>query len=310
MVLGGLSLFMVYRSVGFYVNDKENLEKQSEAEQEMSIIGKTCLKNAYERHLESQREDALFQDDLAKYMMGGIGAAYSRRFGEAAKLLGFPGWPEFGQQFTAVSTVMIDDFLKSGCEALREEPVIQIVNLGAGMDSRGYRLDFLSSSMVMYEVDFATVNHAKKIFLASANPEAKCKIVPVNCDLLVTGALETTLLEKGFDPLQPTLWIAEGLFSYIKPVSKTEELLQSMINLSGNGSEACFHFKRDDTSKQPGSLSGEKVGKLFEDWHDVKYINFGDPELDYGRYTQAKPNPLFAYGIAKKNNFVIEEFEP
>jgi len=282
------------------------LENQSEVEQQMSKIGKTSLKNAYERHLESQREDALFQDHLAKYMVGGIGASYSRRFGEAAKLLGFPGWPEFGKQFTAVSTVMIDEFLKSGCEALRENAVIQIVNLGAGMDSRGYRLDFLSPSMVMYEVDFSEVNHAKKVYLAQASPEPKCKIVPVNCDLRVRGALETALLEKEFDPLQPTLWIAEGLFPYIKPVSKQEELLQSMIKLSGNGSQACFHFKRDDASKQPGSLSGEKVGKIFENWHNVKYISFGDPELDYGRYTQPKPNPLFAYGIAKKNSSIIE----
>ena len=39
-------------------------------------------------------------------------------------------------------------------------------------------------------------------------------------------------------------------------------------------------------------------------------LSFGDPELDYGRYKQAKPNPLFAYGIAKKNSSIIEEPEP
>lgn len=300
-MLGGLSLFLVYRSVGFYINDKENLDQQSEVEKHMSKIGKTCLKNAYERHLESQREDALFQDDLAKYMMGAIGQAYSRRFGEAAKLLGFPGWPAFGKQFTSVSTVMIDEFLKSGCEALHKKTVIQIVNLGSGMDARGYRLDFLSSNTIMYEVDFAEVNAAKKEYLANLDPESKCKIVPVNCDLLVTGALEATLCEKGFDPSQPTLWIAEGLFPYIKPISKQKELLKSIIQLSSFGSEACFQFKRDDENKQPGSLSGEEVSSIFKDWSDVKYLHFGDPELDFGRYKAAKPNPLFAFAISKRN---------
>jgi len=298
-MLGGLTPYLVYMTSGYYVDDK--IDGQSKWEASMSKIGKTSLKNAYERHLETEREDALFKDPLAKHLAGVSGALFSKRFSEAGKLLGYPNWPEFGITFTAVGTKMVDDWLREGCKKFGSGTKIQIVNLGSGMDTRAYRLEFLEGNFVMYEVDLPEVNAAKQKFLAPINPEPKCEIVTVDFDLLTDGFADA-LADTGFKSSLPTFWILEGFLTYIRPVKKQLEILTLVTQLSGAGSEICFHFKEDQQKSGKNELSPDIINSIFASWYDIEYLKFGDEQLNFGRYKPKEPNEKFSYAICRRND--------
>jgi len=283
---------------GYYVDDQ--MDGQSEWEARMSKIGKTSLKNAYERHLETEREDALFHDPLAKHLMGVSGELFSKRFSEARNLLGYPDWPEFGITFTAVGTRMIDDWLREGCKKLGNGAKIQIVNLGAGMDARGYRLDFLNANFVMYEVDLPEVNLTKQKFLEPVNPKPKCKIVTVDFDLSMDGLVKA-LTDSGFELSLPTFWILEGLLSYIRPKEKRIEILNVISQASGAGSEVCFHFKEDEHQVGKNEVLRKTIDNIFTSWHDIEYFKFGEKQLNFGRYKPKEPNAKFSYAICRRS---------
>ena len=50
---------------------------------------------AWERHLESQRDDALFKDPFAKALAGTKGQGLSANFGKMCTTFEFPGWEDF-----------------------------------------------------------------------------------------------------------------------------------------------------------------------------------------------------------------------
>ena len=63
---------------------------------------------AYERYLESQREDALCNDPFGSALAGSKGETLSDNFGNNCAAFGFPEWPEFHKMWTAVRTKFID----------------------------------------------------------------------------------------------------------------------------------------------------------------------------------------------------------
>eukprot|EP00775_Hariotina_reticulata_P002750 gene2750-3045_t len=82
----------------------------------------------------------------------------------------------------------------------------QVVLLGAGMDTRPWRLD-LPPGIFWFEVDRRDVLKAKQAELHRAS-----------ADLQVTGWIHE-LVAAGLDLKQPVLWIAEGLLYYLEPES-------------------------------------------------------------------------------------------
>src|SRR5581483_8775445 len=85
--------------------------------------------------------------------------------------------------------------------------VRQVVLLGAGLDTRPYRLD-LPADLDWYELDRAKVFAAKDPVLAGAAP--RCRRHTVTADL--AGDWSTPLRAAGLDDRRETLWLAEGLF--------------------------------------------------------------------------------------------------
>jgi len=112
------------------------------AESPDNFVNDSAMMIAFERSLETARPDALFQDPFALAMAGKKGEGLSSTFGTYAAGFGFPEWPEFHKMWTAVRTKFIDDRLKA--HAATGE-FTQLVNLGAGVDTRAYRLDCFSA---------------------------------------------------------------------------------------------------------------------------------------------------------------------
>ena len=98
---------------------------------------------AWERALESKRgEGALFDDPLAGALAGTKGERLSADFENMCEAFEFAGWREFHQTWVAVRTRYIDDFIAQHAAA---GGFAQLVNLGAGMDTRPYRLECYST---------------------------------------------------------------------------------------------------------------------------------------------------------------------
>merc|ERR1712125_37105 len=101
-------------------------------------------------------------------------------FGAASVHFAFDGWPEFHKMWTAVRTKFIDDQL-----AKATADVSQLVNLGAGLDTRRFRLDCYKNLASVFEVDMAVINDAKAKILAKLGATPLCeKSEIVSIDLL------------------------------------------------------------------------------------------------------------------------------
>jgi methyltransferase (TIGR00027 family) len=166
------------------------------------------------RARESSRADRLFDDPWAGALAGSRGVAAMER-SEAAS---------GGENaFLPVRTRFFDDLVLA-------RAADQVVMLGAGLDTRPYRLP-LSPHLTWYEIDHPGPLSEKTAVLGGAVP--RCALIRVPTDVLDGWALD--LAAAGWDSSRPTLWIAEGLFFYL-PASGVSALLAATFTGSAAGS--------------------------------------------------------------------------
>jgi methyltransferase (TIGR00027 family) len=112
------------------------------------------------------------------------------------------------------------------------EGVRQAVILAAGLDARAYRLPWPDGTTV-YELDQPEVIAFKTETLETIGAQPKADRRAVAVDL--RDDWPKALRDSGFDPKQPTAWIAEGLLIYLPP--EAQDLLFDRIDeLSAPGS--------------------------------------------------------------------------
>ncbi|KUI09467.1 SAM-dependent methyltransferase [Mycolicibacterium acapulense] len=110
--------------------------------------------------------------------------------------------------------------------------VRQAVILAAGLDARAYRLPWPTGTTV-FELDQPEVIAFKSDTLSAlgAEPAANRRVVAID----LRDDWPKALLDNGFDPTQPTAWIAEGLLIYLPP--EAQDLLFDRIDdMSAPGS--------------------------------------------------------------------------
>lgn len=117
-------------------------------------------------------------------------------------------------------------------EDQQQKGVKQVVLLGAGLDTRAYRLEELDESVTLWEVDTPEIVDYKSKFLQDQTP--KCKRCTIATDLATSDWVQL-LQEDGFDPEIPTVWILEGLVYYI-PEASIKVLMDHISSLSSPGS--------------------------------------------------------------------------
>ncbi len=154
---------------------------------------------AHHRAIESARSDALFHDPFAARLAGVEGAAIAA--GAAPAAGGGDGW------YLTARTVLLD---RAVLDAVADE-CTRVVNLGAGLDTRPYRLD-LPADLEWIEVDLPAILAEKDAALAGETPRCRLRRVPL--DLADSDAL-TAVLPAGANPR--TLVLAEGLIMYLSP---------------------------------------------------------------------------------------------
>jgi len=158
----------------------------------------TAVWVAYYRDLESRRPDALFQDPYAKHMMGERGETIARFMNKTTH---YTAWT------LAIRTVVIDRFILEKIS----EGVDTILNLGAGLDARPYRLD-LPSGLKWIEVDFDRMISHKSQILAGEKP--RCTLERVSLDLS-SREERKELFARINSESKKVLVITEGVIPYL-----------------------------------------------------------------------------------------------
>lgn len=208
---------------------------------------------------------------------------------------------------TLIRTKFIDELVKK-----HGEYFLQVVLLGAGMDTRAYRLPFLNNTSV-FEVDSEEVIQYKSPRLEHFVPICKelhritgdfnnpsCSSYPRKVrrnrkpdelslnkkrDIRARKAIEkavakelsapvpagdfkpnwvTKLINSGYKPDTPTIWIAEGLFMYLLPTA-LQTTFKMIQEISSPNSVLCF-----DMFNSAARSSGAKWYSLFQTCIDRK----------------------------------------
>lgn len=166
------------------------------AESLIKGVSDTAFMVAAWRAAESERPDALFRDPFAARLAGEHGRAI------VASLRGFLG----GWQ-VVIRTLIIDDLIQKALAAGADT----IVNLGAGLDARPYRME-LPESLHWIEVDYPQVIDWKADKLAGDHP--RCRLDRVKLDLADLAGRRALFADLGASS-NKILIVTEGVLPYL-----------------------------------------------------------------------------------------------
>lgn len=193
-------------------------------------VGSTALFVATARALEARKPEPLAVDPYAELFCRAAGGDW------AAVIEGnLPGHQlltsDFGEHFVnfqGARTRYFDDYFRRAVEA----GVRQVVILAAGLDSRAYRLSWPDGTTI-FELDQPQVLAYKSYVLSQRGirPGAQRREVAVD----LREDWPQALRDSGFDPEQPSAWIAEGLLIYL-PAEAQAQLFTGIDNLAAPGS--------------------------------------------------------------------------
>lgn len=195
-------------------------------------VGATALGVAASRAAETALPDPLIRDEYAYLLVSSAGPAWARLASSD------PVWlsedpdarriHDMARNYQAVRTHYFDDYFATTARA----GIRQVVILAAGLDSRAFRLDWPADTVV-FEIDQPKVLHYKTATLDAHGALAKARHVPVGADL--RDDWPAALIDAGFDPAQPTAWLAEGLLPYL-PGEAQDRLFELVCTHSAPGS--------------------------------------------------------------------------
>jgi methyltransferase (TIGR00027 family) len=176
-------------------------------------VSDTAYLVAHHRAVESARRDALFADPLAARLAGARGRAIA----EAAPASAMTAWS------VALRTVIIDEFIRQAIANGADT----IVNLGAGLDTRPYRLA-LPPSLTWVEVDYPDVIAFKEVELAGETP--RCRLERIGLDL-ADGPARRQLLARLDGRATRVQVLTEGVVPYLD-VGQVAELADDLRGLA------------------------------------------------------------------------------
>jgi len=204
-----------------------------------SSVGVTATMVAAARAMASKATTPLINDPFAEPLVRAVGLDFFVKMvdGDVDLSLLPNASPDRTQAIVdgmGVRTKYFDDYLLAAVGA----GVRQVVILASGLDSRAYRLDWPSGTVV-YEIDQPQVIEFKTVTLADlgAEPTATRRTVPI--DLRADWA--AALRNAGLDVEAPTAWLAEGLLIYL-PSEAQDRLFDNITALSVPGSAIATEY--------------------------------------------------------------------
>lgn len=238
---------------------------ESNKEQQLTGIPETLLIPLWARAAEGEHPEPIVRDDKAAKMVQQIDYDFSK-FAKA----------RLSQLGVAIRTMLLD---QATSDFLRRKPDGVVVNLGAGLDTRRYRLGVETD---WYELDLAESLDLRRRFFEETD----------RYRFLTASVFDTEWMEKVDDGGRPVLLIAEGLCMYFEE----SELKPLFGRLAEHfpGAEMLVEVMGPaivGKSKQHDSLSkidnapefkwGIRDSRVMEAWHpDIRFVE----ELCYFDY--------------------------
>lgn len=222
-------------------------------------VSDTAFWVAHFRAKENARPVSLFRDPYAQMLAGSRGKA----FADAAPVLS-----RYTEWTVIARTVIIDRFIE---RALRER-VDAVVNLGAGLDARPYRMD-VPEHLRWIEADYPKIIEYKENVLKTEKP--KCSLTRISIDLADTQIRQTFLREVVPDA-KSVLILTEGVVPYLNP-AQVAALAQDLF------SQRRFHYwlaeyLRKDIYRylQATSRRGDLKNSPFKFFPEARYPFFAE----------------------------------
>nr|WP_240431383.1 SAM-dependent methyltransferase [Mycobacterium kyogaense] len=227
------------------------------------LQGRTALSVAAVRAAETEADHPLFTDPYAHLLLAGAGQV---------------DLPAAGPGYSAARTKWFDDYVLAAGAA----GISQVVVLGAGLDTRAWRLPWLSDA-VIFDVDEPTVLAHKTKTMDASDAQLGAKYMPVPA--AVTDDWPKALREAGFDHNEPTVWLLESLLPDLGDDAR-DTLLEQVALYSARGSH----------------LGVEVVGPEVAQWlcchrWDVRSTGAGEAMRRYHRAGDDPPAYDFLHGI-------------
>lgn len=163
----------------------------------MSKLSESAYLVALYRALESERSDALFQDPWARQLAGGQGQLLQTLLGH----------PQKYADVIAIRTHLIDELVQ---KRIAQNNIGLVINLGAGLDTRPYRLQ-LPSSLIWLEVDLPEILEYKYQKLLGV--KSRCILQGIKGNL-ADSTFRRSLFSVINQLSKPVLVITEGLLGY------------------------------------------------------------------------------------------------
>lgn len=164
-------------------------------------------------------------------------------------------WP--GSRTSLIArTRLIDDYVSSAIA----NGIPQIVLLGAGFDSRAYRIAGAERSR-FFEVDHPNTSAVKKAHIERVLGSLPEHVTYAAVDFQRNG-LREPLDAAGFNPLQRSLFVWEGVSNYL-----TENAVRSTLSYIGSlapGTALAFTYVDEEVLHHPARFTGgSEVQKTF-----------------------------------------------
>jgi methyltransferase (TIGR00027 family) len=269
------------------VGDSESRSESRSVSAE-SPVATTAFWIAAARARETARPDRLFEDRYAERLAGRRGVDALER---SERVTGQ------GNAYLPVRTRYFDDRLVEWTDEHRDG---QVVLLGAGLDTRAFRLP-VPSDVTLFELDRAAVFAEKEPVLASMGARARCRRRVIPTDL--EGSWRDDLEAAAFDPHRPTMWVAEGLLFYLSE-DAVRALLRDTAALASRGSRFLADaFNVDEATGptlepyrrwlrergRPMPFGVDDPVALFEacGWSSAHVTHPGAPDANFGRLAKA-----------------------
>jgi len=265
-------------------------------------VGQTAIFIAWQRHVESQKPDALFHDPFAAVLLDEL--ADTPTFAHVSEVARRANYP----QYFAVRTRWFDDELL----AAMQRGIRQVVTLAAGLDGRAARLACPPGTR-WFELDLPDMIAFKHALITRPGLPLRCAWQPVAGDLTTDWA--APLREAGFDPTQPTAWLIEGLLMYLTDAAG-DAVVQQVTALSAPGSQLLVEQLQALMMSEEGRPARELVESQgarwlsarddlaswlgHHGWTATQYAG-SDPRIGHGRDVSRLPACWVASGTLNRS---------
>jgi len=284
-----------------YETNQERWESLMNAS-DYNPVSKTALLTAAVRAIESKRPDGLYVDQFAEQLAGAEGfrilQAYKNNDAAASLNVG---------DFNAIRTRYFDDTTQ---HLVNNKNITQIVLLGAGLDTRAFRITWPEQTTV-YELDNKNILDHKNTVLKDQTPTCNNRHT-VAADLRQDWYL--ALQDAGYNRDIPSIWVLEGLMYYLSE-NNAQTLLRDIKSVCSEGSFLLLDLVNNETLNNqltkpfldylrqlgaPYLFATDSPEAFFNDSgiRNVTIKEPGESDTHYGRWP-TEPQPKHVAGIPR-----------